>query len=153
MPAELNEAIKSLLRDIGTVKVLASVNSDGRPHVSFKDSIRLNDTGNLEYDEFIESSQTNKNLVFSIWFHKQVAITILAPDKTCYQIKGTPVKAIIYGKKFEERYKQLKKERGIDLSTIWIIEPEEVIEETLAVRKTLEEAGHPLLRHLDTLLF
>jgi hypothetical protein len=40
----------------------------------------------------------------------------------------------------------------VDLSTIWIVEPEEVIEETFAVRKVREEALHPLLRHLDVFL-
>lgn len=152
MAIEFDETVKSLLRDSGTIKILASADRDGKPHVTCKDSIRLNDKGNLEYDEFIESSQTNKNMVFAIWFHKQVAINILGPDKTSYQIKGTPVKSLIYGKKFEERYKLLKEEQGVDLSAIWIIEPEEIREETFCVRKTREEALHPLLRHLDFFL-
>ncbi|MFP3091494.1 pyridoxamine 5'-phosphate oxidase family protein [Treponema sp. TIM-1] len=152
MAIKLDETVKVLLEDTGAVKVLASVDKNGRPHVTFKDSIRLNSGGNLEYDEIIESSQTNKNLVFSIWFNKQVAINVLGPDKTSFQIKGTPVKALIYGKKFEERYSKLKAEHGVDLSTIWIIEPEEIIEETFTVRRVREEAQHPLLRHLDTLV-
>lgn len=152
MAIKLDETVKSLLRDFDTVKILATVDQDGKPHVTCKDSIRLNNKGNLEYDEFIESSQTNKNLVFAIWFRKQVAINILGRNKTSYQIKGTPVKAVICGKRFEERYQKLKEEQGADLSAIWIIEPEEVIEETLAVRKAVEETLHPILRHLDIFL-
>jgi hypothetical protein len=36
-----------------------------------------------------------------------------------------------------------------DLSTIWIIEPIEVREETYAVRQTLEKTRYPLIGHLD----
>jgi hypothetical protein len=152
MMIELGEAVRALLRDRDTVKVLATVDSGGKPHVTRKDSIRLDAKGNLEYDELIESSQTNKNLVYSIWFHKQAAVNILGTDKSSYQIKGTPLKALIAGRKFEERYKEVKEEQGAELSTLWIIEPEELIEETLAVRRTEETERHPLLRHLDTLL-
>lgn len=152
MAIELEAAIKKLLDDPETVKVLASISREGKPHVSFKGSIHVNDQGNLEYYEIIESSQTNKNLVHSIWFHKQVAINILGKNKQSFQIKGTPVKALIYGKEFEKHYKKIKAERGQDLSTVWIIEPEEIIEETFIKRKTEEEAAHPLFRHLDTLL-
>jgi hypothetical protein len=152
MAIKLDETVKALLENTGAVKVLASIDKNGMPHVTFKDSIRLNSGGNLEYDEIIESSQTNKNLVFSIWFNKQVAINVLGPDKTSFQIKGIPVKALIYGKKFEERYNKLKAEKGLDLSTIWIIEPHIIIEETFAARRAYEDARHPLLRHLDTAL-
>lgn len=152
MAAELGEEIIKLLGDPETVKVLATVDREGRPHVAFKGSIHVNGRGQLEYFEIIESSQTNKNLVSSIWFNKPVAVNILGKDKTSFQIKGKPVKALISGREFEGHYRKLKEERGLDLSTVWIIDAEEVIEETFAKRRSEEEAQHPLFRHLDMLV-
>src|ERR1035438_9555052 len=39
----------------------------------------------------------------------------------------------------------------VDLSAVWVIEPEEVINENILVRRAEEEQAHPLFRHLDRL--
>jgi hypothetical protein len=147
--AVLGFEIKKLLDDPQTIKVLASVDGEGRPYVTFKGSFHLNDRGQLEYFEFIESSRTNKNLVSGVWFNRSVAVNILGKDKSSFQIIGRPVKALISGREFEGHYRKVKEDLGLDLSTVWIIEADEVIEETFEKRKNEEALSHPLFRHLD----
>lgn len=153
MSIELSKDIKDLFLDKDTIKVLASTNAEGIPHLVFKNSVHVNDEGKIIFLEIIDSSITNKNLVSSIWFNRKIAINILAKDKRSYQIKGTPIKAIIAGAIFQKYYIEVQKEFGdCDLSTVWVIDPEEVREETFSVRREKEEREHPLLRHLDRLI-
>jgi hypothetical protein len=152
MTIKLEEEIIELLNSKDTVKVLATLNRDNIPHVAFKEFLDVNADGNILYLELIESSQTNSNMVNSIWFKRKVAINIKSQDGRSYQIKGTPIRALISGPIFENYYKLVseKIEDG-DLSTVWIIRPEEVINETYEIRKREEEEKHPLLKHVDRL--
>lgn len=152
MAAALEQKVVELLNDVNSVKVLATTDKEGSPHVTFKNSIRAREDGYIQYWELIETSKTNKNMVNSIWFHKQVAINVYA-DGVSYQIKGIPYKAIISGKEFEEAYKQVRERfKDGDLSTVWLIEPLQITEETFQKRKAQEEEQHPILKHLDRLL-
>lgn len=152
MTIKLEEEIIELLNSKDTVKALATLNTNNIPHVVFKESLDVNEDGNILYLELIESSQTNSNMVNSIWFKRKVAINIKSQDGRSYQIKGTPVRALISGPIFENYYKLVseKIEDG-DLSTVWIIRPEEIINETYEIRKKEEEEKHPLLKHVDRL--
>jgi hypothetical protein len=42
--------------------------------------------------------------------------------------------------------------RDWDLSTVWVIRPEEVTNESPAARRKEEEAKHPTFAHLDRLV-
>lgn len=150
MAVVIGDELRALIEDKDTIKVIATVDREGRPHVVYKDLLHINQDGNLVLYELIESSQTNKNLVSSIWFKKKVAINIVGKDKSSYQIKGTPYRAIIAGREFQKHYELVQEQLGnIDLSTVWVIEPEEVIEQTFDKRRQDEEKAHPLLGHLD----
>jgi hypothetical protein len=150
---DLGKEIKELFNDEQTVKVLATTDKDGTPHAVFKASIDMNEDGNIQYLELIESSQTNMNMVNSIWFKHKVAISIKTQDGRSYQIKGTPIKTHISGAIFEKYYKQARQKlNDSDLAAVWIIEPEEVINESYEYRKKEEETKHPLLKHLDRLV-
>lgn len=154
MAVELTDEVRNILKDPDSKKVLATIDREGNPHVTFKGSICANEAGYLEYYELIESSRTNKNMVHSIWFHKTVAVSVLNGD-TSYQIKGIPYRAIIAGREFEDAYKRVREiygSRKVDLSTVWLIEPVEVVEESFEKRRREEEAAHPILRHLDLLI-
>lgn len=151
MAVQLSKEVQEILNNPDSIKVLATTDSEGTPHVVFKGSLRFNEEGYIEYLEFIESSQTNKNMVHSIWFHKTVSINVRYEGKS-FQIKGVPYRALIAGKDFELRYNRVRDEKGIDLSTVWLIEPLEVIEETFNKRRLEEEEAHPILKHLDLLV-
>lgn len=152
MAVKLEKEIIELLNDSDSIKVLATTDKEGNPHVVFKNSLHVREDGYLVYWELIETSQTNKNMVNSIWFHKEVAITV-RKGTVSYQIKGVPYRAIIAGHEFEEAYKQARNiSKDTDLSTVWLIEPTQVIEETYEKRRNEEEKEHPILQHLDRLL-
>jgi len=153
MAIKLSKEIKELFEDKDTLKVLATTDKNGTPHVVFKNSFHINEEGQLVYLEIIETSETNRNLVSSIWFNRKVAVNVFRNDKKSYQIKGKPIKALISGRIFEKYYKEVRsKFEDLDLSTVWIIEPEEVKEETFNIRIEKEAKEHPLLIHLDRLV-
>jgi len=146
---DIGEKAKELLADSESKKALASVGRDGAIHVTYKGSLGFAD-GNLRFFELLETSQTNKNLTYSLWFGKEVAVNVIK-DKTSFLIRGLPVRAIISGKEFEEVYIQIRNKFGADrdLSTIWIIKPTYVSEETFSVRQAEEREKYPLIGHLD----
>jgi hypothetical protein len=153
MAIEINKEVRELFKDKETLKVLASIDKHGIPHVTFKGSVDIDEDGNIYYLEVLESSQTNKNLTYSIWFDKTVAITILGKNKRSYQIKGTPHKVHIAGPLFEEKYKEvIERNPDSDLSGVWIIKPNEIREETFPIRLEEERKNHPIIGHLDRLL-
>ncbi len=148
-----NREIIESFNSPNTLKVIATTNDKGIPHVAFKDSISINENGEIVLCEIIDSSVTNKNLVYSIWFNRKVSINILGIDKKSYLIEGIPVRAIISGKEFQRYYLYMQRKYGnIDLSTVWIIQPQLIKEETLEMRIMEEKCKHPIINHLDRIL-
>lgn len=153
MSIELSQKVENAFADKDTVKAIATVDKNGNPHVVFKGSLHLTENGLLELYEILESSQTNSNLVGSIWFGRTVAINLLTPTAKSYQIKAKPIKCITSGHYFEEAYIKLRESgRDIDLGAIWQFEPLEEKEESFAVRVAEDEAAYPLLKHLDRIV-
>lgn len=152
MAVALQEELIDLLRNPETIKVLATIDEFGFPHAVVKQSLQLGEDGNLLYLELLESSRTNRNLVRSIWFGKNVAIAVKGALGGSYQIKGRPVKAHITGELFKTHYLAIRERLGdVDLAAVWVIEPVEVINESLSVRLAEEQLKHPLFNHLDRL--
>jgi hypothetical protein len=144
---------RAALGNENTVKVLASAGEKGVPHLAFKDSLRLRSDGLIEYREYIESSATNRNMTRSIWFGIPVSVALLTPDQRSFLIRGRVARAIIAGREFRKHYEDVRRRPGdLDLSTVWLIDPEYERENTLAKRKAEEERDHPLLGHVDRLL-
>ncbi len=152
MPEKLDPDVAGLLADPSTVKVLATADEYGIPHAVIKQSLHLGADGNLVYLELLESSRTNQNMVRSIWYNRRVAIVLKGKQGESYQIKGKPVRAIISGPVFQQHYISIRQRLGdVDLAAVWVIEPEEVIDESYVVRKAREESLHPHFQHLDRL--
>jgi len=90
--------------------------------------------------------------VRSIWFGGKVAISLSGSDGRSIQIKGRPVKTHITGPLYQSHYERIRALLGdVDLAGVWVIEPDEVIDESFAARKSREEALHPDFIHLDLL--
>jgi len=152
MAAHLSKEIIDLFADAESTKVLATPDEHGVPHVVVKQSLQVGDDGNLLYLELLESSRTNKNLVRSIWFDRKVSVAVTGKGGESYQIKGRPVKTHITGPVFQRHYQAIRERLGdVDLAAVWVIEPEEIIDETFVIRKAEEEREHPLFTHLDRL--
>ena len=152
MTAALTPDIIALLDDDATLKVLATVDADGFPHVVEKRSLHYGGDGVLHYLELLETSATNRNLVRSIWFGGKVAIGLIGADGRTVQIKGRPVKTHITGPLYQRHYERSRALLGdVDLASVWVIEPDEVIDQSFGARKSREEALHPDFVHLDRL--
>ncbi|HEX9022889.1 MAG TPA: pyridoxamine 5'-phosphate oxidase family protein [Geobacteraceae bacterium] len=152
MATKLSAEIIDLLGDSETTKVLATLDADGFPHAVVKQSLQPGEDGEIIYLELLESSQTNRNLVRSIWFNQKVAIALKGKDGRSWQVKGRPVRTHITGPLFQRHYTEIRERLGdVDLAAVWVIEPEEVIEESFAARRSEEERKHPVFTHLDRL--
>ncbi len=150
MAVQLGKDLIELFRDSETVKVLATVDENGSPHAVVKQSIEPGEDGNLVHLELLESSRTGKNLLRSLWFGRKVSVTVIGKGGRSYQIKGRPVRSIIAGPVFRQNYEKIReRDPDADLAAVWIIEPEEVIDESFSVRLAEEKAAHPLTLHLD----
>jgi hypothetical protein len=155
----LDAKIIDLINDKNTIKAVATTDRNGIVHIVFKGLVSVdtdNHGGTIRFLELNETSQTNKNMTYSLWFKKTVSINILSAgitdsERKSYQIKGIPVKALICGKEFEESYRMVREYFGADadLSTIWIVEPQEIREETASIRRQAERKDYPLIGHLD----
>jgi len=152
MATQLSSEIVALFSDRETVKVLATIDAQGVLHAVVKQSLSLDDQGNIVLLELLESSRTNKNLLHSLWYQRRVCVLLTGRDGLSYEIRGLPIKSIVAGPRFQEAYQRLRERRGdVDLAAVWVIEPEEVTNETFAVRQAEENATHPFFRHLDRL--
>ncbi len=150
MAITLSENVIELLRNRESKKVLATVDKNGIPNVSFKGSITVNEEGKIELIELLETSQTNKNLTYSLWFDKTVAISVWGEGGTEYEIKGIPRKVHIDGPYYEKKYVESLERNPInDISGVWIIEPTEVRNQTYAERKKEQDEKYPIIGHLD----
>ena len=140
-----------IISDSESIKVLVTADEEGNPHAAFKDSLTVLDDGNLAFGEEFEGSQTNVNMVRSIWFDKNVELTVRNRIGTAFQIKGKPYRFAHSGPLFKKFYLAEREKRGADseLAGVWIIRPEEVRNETYEVRKKEEDEKHPFFRHFD----
>lgn len=153
MGFKLPDEIEKAVSDKDSIVVIGSISKEGLPHVTVKNTVFLED-GRIGFYELLEKSQTQKNLVYSLWFSKTVAINIITKDRKSYQIKGIPYKAIVSGRKFLDAYKKVQDTLGedVDLSAIWLIDIDSVVEETFGVKRHELETEHPFEVHLDRLI-
>lgn len=149
--AQLPEELINLLKNSDSVKILATTDGSGAPHVVAKGSLTTLDGEFIAFSEGLDSSVSNKNLVRSIWYDKPVAISI-TKGAVSYQIKGKPYKCLIVGPIFKHFLLKTREKKGpdADIAAVWIITPEEVRNESPAVRRREEEEKRPYFnRHLD----
>jgi hypothetical protein len=150
MSAHLAPEIIELLNAPDTVKVLATVDGQGNPHAVIKKSLHVADDGTIHCLEILETSNTARNVTSALWFERRVAILLFGKDGRQVQIKGKPLKYHISGPLFLRHYSAVRERLGdVDLAGVWVIDPEEVIDENFAARKAREESEHSSFIHLD----
>ncbi len=149
--SKLPDELVGLIKDPNSVKIVATTDGNGVPHVVIKASLTTLDGETIAFNEGLDTNLSNKNLVRSIWFNKTVAINV-TKDALSYQIKGKPYKCLITGPIFKQFLLRTRERRGheADIAAVWLITPEEVRNESPAIRRTEEEAKRPYFnRHLD----
>ncbi len=150
MRIKVNEELKKILSDDSTIKLLATLTPEGEVHSAVKQSIFADEDGNLVYLEFFEKSQTNIDLVNSIWFDKTVSITAVTSDRKSWFIKGKPIRTRVFGKEYEKFYRQAEeRDPDNDLVAVYYIKPLEIYEQTYPVQQAQHKAKFPLYVHLD----
>lgn len=151
MPFQWDEQAAGLLRNPAATKILVSNDRHGSPQIVVDHTITLNEAGQILYLELLETSESNSNLVNSLWFKKDVALYVTNGAES-FQIKGIPVRSIVSGPVFEHHYRLAQaRDPEDDLSTVWIIEPHTLTNESYTVKRQLERENHPLTLHLDRL--
>jgi hypothetical protein len=148
--AEFPKEFLELVGDPDSVKVVATTDKHGAPHVVVKGSLRV-EGAHLAFGEVIEDSDSGHYLVRSIWFDRPVAVNVTKGDKS-WQVKGRTYKCLIVGPLLKEFLLRERAQRGpdADLNAVWLIEPTEIRDESLEARRQALEARRPLFgRHLD----
>ena len=141
--------IKSIINNPKTIKVLGTVGVDGVPHTAVKQSLHINEDGNIEYFELLESSVSYKNVTGSIWFDKKVSIVVIGENRESFEITGRVDRILIAGDRYEEAYKKALEEKGFDIAALIIIIPEKIDDK--AAKKKFEEQDSTRIfyRHLE----
>jgi hypothetical protein len=147
----LSKNIIDLINDSESIKLVATSDENGNPHIAFKGCLTVLEDGNLAFAEAFEGSQTSINLTRGIWFNNNVELTVRGKDEQTFQIIGKPYKYVYTGELFKKFYQSARKKWGADseLAGVWIITPNEVKNETYEIRKREEDEKHPFFRHLD----
>lgn len=150
MANRIDDSLKQIINDKESIKVISTLTPNGEVHSAVKQSLHIDDQDRLIYLEFFEKSQTNINLVHSIWYDKTLSITVVTHESRSFIIKGKPVCTRVFGKEYEKYYVQAEKENPEnDLVAVYYIEPEEVYEQTFEVSSKLHKEKYPLYVHLD----
>jgi predicted pyridoxine 5'-phosphate oxidase superfamily flavin-nucleotide-binding protein len=152
MPAAHTADLKELLDDPATVGTIATLDESGAPHAVPSPFLRLDAAGRLVHLELLETSHTHRNLLRSVWFDRPVSIVLSGTEGRVLVLKGRVHKAHVSGPLFSDYYREVREQLGdADLAGVWLIEIQEVINETYALRKAREEELHPFFLHLDRL--
>jgi len=149
--AKLAQEVIDLIKDAATLKVVATLGADGAPHVVVKGSLTALDDETIAFTEGHDEYVSNKNLVRSIWYDKTIAVNV-TNGPVSYQIKGKPYKCLITGPIFKQFIVRARERRGPDaeVANVWLVKPEEIIDESPRTRQAALDAVRPLLNsHLD----
>jgi hypothetical protein len=152
MSDESRKLMETLLKDAATTASIATLDEDGTPRSVPSPFLRLDEKGRLVHLELLETSTTHRNLLRSIWFERPVSVTVSANAGQILVATGRPYKAHVSGPLFSQYYREVRERLGdADLVAVWLIEIDQVSDDTYLVRKEREEALHPFHRHLDRL--
>jgi predicted pyridoxine 5'-phosphate oxidase superfamily flavin-nucleotide-binding protein len=150
MATEISQEIREVFNDKESIKVLATSDENGVPHVVAKGSIFIDDKGDVVYLELLEKTVSGRNVTHSLWFDRKVSVLAIAKDGRSFQIKGIPYRTLISGKEYEKYYVEAEKHNPEnDLAAVYYIKPDEIREETYSVRLKQQRERHPLYQHLD----
>ncbi len=148
--AKLDEKLIALIGSKNTSLTLSTVDAKGEVSSTVLPEAGVDEEGRLVLYEQLETSQATRDLTYALWFGKKVALTLLSEIGESFVIKGIPYRDIIVGPAFEEKYRELTAaDPESELAGIWIVDPTDIYEDTLTVRRRLEREQFPELGHLD----
>jgi hypothetical protein len=152
MPTKQSSQLEILLENPVTIGIVATLDESGAPHAVPSPFLRLDPDGRLVHLELLETSRTHRNLLRSIWFDHPVTVTLTGDEGRITVVKGRAHKVHVSGPLFSSYYREVREQLGdADLAGVWLIDAQEIIDETYSVRKAREEELHPFFKHLDRL--
>ena len=137
----LPEGLSADLQDPTTIKTLTTTDENGVPHTVHKHSMMLTEDGCLAYIEFLEGSQTSKNMLKNHWSKNFVGVTSYNPGNgNSFQIKGIAYKYLVEGPIWEKMLKMTwEMFPTIEPCGVWLIIPKDVRDETYEGRFSEED--------------
>ena len=145
------EEIKSIVNDPNTLKVVGTVGVNGNPHIAVKQTLHINEDGNLEYIELLESSESYKNITGSIWFDKKVSVLVYGENRESYEVTGKVDRILVAGRDYEAAYTKILDEKGYDIAAVITIIPEKVDNKSPKDKFEEQEKERLFYKHLDRL--
>jgi hypothetical protein len=147
----LPEELSKLLKNETSVKILGTLNADGSPYVVPNETITTFNGKTIVLSEELEKTQSNRNLVRSIWFDRP-AVVCISDNHTTYEIRVKVHKCLIVGEIFD-RMLSFAREKGgpdADIVTAWELIPEESVDISPDTVRAEQKRIHPYLdSHLD----
>jgi hypothetical protein len=152
MPTKQTVKIRELLEHQATVGTIATLDESGAPYAVPSPFMCLDPNDRLVHLELLETSRTHRNLLRSIWFERPVTVSFSGAGDRVTVVKGRVHKVYVSGPLFSIYYREVREQLGdSDLVGVWLIDVQEVIDETYTLRKAREEELHPFFKHLDRL--
>ncbi len=139
--------LTEIINDPGTIKLLTTTSEDGKPHPARKQSLTALENGTLAYMELLETSQTMKNMVWSVWWQKEVSILIINDAKNCCcEIKGVPYRLHHQGSLWDTFLDQIWKIiPTANPAGVWEINPKQVIDQNFEASARREAERLPMM--------
>jgi hypothetical protein len=144
--------LSHLINNPSTIKIIATVDGDGRPHAAPKGTLSALDDGVIEYAELLEASRSYKNITGSIWFGRKVAVLVIGEDRSAFEITGRVDSITVAGAKFEEVYRELSESKGFDVAAVITIIPEVVEDLNIKDKFAGQQENHFFFTHLDRIV-
>lgn len=148
--ASIND-IREIVNSPKSVKVVGTVGADSIPHTAVKQTLHINEEGNIEYVELFESSLSYKNITGSIWFDKKVSVLVYGENKESYEIIGKVDHILVAGREYEAVYAKILEEKGYDIAAVITIIPERVENQSPKDKFEEQENTRLFYKHLDRL--
>ena len=150
MSAKITDKQKTVIEDKGSYKSVASVSKNGNIELTGYRYTGVDDNGNLLIYQLLQTSQSNRNLTYALWFNKEVTIHFSGSGSEEFTVRGIPVRNIVAGPFFEKKYIELNDEDfENDLVSIYVIEPSEISENNYEVLRQKERSEWGILGHMD----
>ncbi len=149
--ASLPDEVLELLRDPASVKLLATVDPDGTPHLAIRPSLTVLENGELAFAEELDSSELSQDLVHAIWRDRRVTVGV-SLGATVWQIRARLWRCVITGPLLKRFLLLARAERGpdADISTVWVLRADDVRDDSPAVRRLEDASRRPNAgSHLD----
>jgi hypothetical protein len=151
MAVTLDPETRDLLADPATTGIIATVDEEGIPQVTVSRFLRA-DGDHLIHLELLESSPTTRDLLRSLWFDRKVAVLLKGEGGESRVIRGRAIRTHISGPVFRSCYETVRGLLGdAGLAGVWVIEADEIIDDTYETRRVLEKERFPFHLHLDQL--